>query len=156
RRHGIKADAALLRIEQRYRDVQNEDGSWGYMEGYKELKDATTCAALIGLAAGIGVRNDQAKGKDKATKSNPLKDDTHIVKGMGYLAKAVGRSFQVTETMRNKRTADTNKMLELIQEYLKTTGDERERVAAQLRNLDRPDFLKGTIIAADAWGDLYF
>src|SRR5262249_733166 len=59
RKHGVKTDGVIKAIEGRYRKNQSPDGSWGYRvddkrPGNKYLRDATTCAGLIGLAVGQG------------------------------------------------------------------------------------------------------
>jgi hypothetical protein len=158
RRHELKTDSALLRIEQRYREVQNKDGSWSYIKGDEKLKDATTCAGLIGLAVGQAIKAEGDKDKAKAKKGrNILKDDKEIARGVDYLSRAVGRTKNIAPDLRTKRHKDTDEMLRLIKDYFYAKDqDERKAIGKDLAKLDQPDQLKGTLFSADAWGDLYF
>src|SRR5207248_6121909 len=56
-RHGFPVAKALGRIEARFRQSQNFDGGWGYTP-QRDVASSTamTCAGLLGLAAGVGVR----------------------------------------------------------------------------------------------------
>src|SRR5205823_12626596 len=57
RRHGVPADDALRRAEYRFRR-SHVNGTWGYLrQGIDPAgRRAMTCAGLLGLATGIGVR----------------------------------------------------------------------------------------------------
>ena len=58
RKHGLPVDAALVRVNQRFRNSQNADGGWGYTSGekFQGMSSSTmTCAGLLGLTVAHGV-----------------------------------------------------------------------------------------------------
>jgi hypothetical protein len=87
RRHGLPVDAALLRIEARFRATQHRNGGWSYIPGVDALPAtfSMTCAGLIGLGIGRGVR-----GEGGAEKLARFGDDRSVRGGLMYLALAVG------------------------------------------------------------------
>jgi hypothetical protein len=86
RRHGQPVDDCLLEVAKRFENTQRADGGWSYNEG-KEAKttDTMTCAGLIGLAVGHGVR---VAARDDAR--NELGKDPHVLKGLLCLAGHLG------------------------------------------------------------------
>jgi hypothetical protein len=57
RRHGVPVDVSLVALEKHFRLTQNRDGGWNYsVDGLVDSSGAMTCAGLIGLATGQGVR----------------------------------------------------------------------------------------------------
>jgi hypothetical protein len=71
RRHGFPVDTALKGAELHFRNSQDaNDGGWSYsgsMRGMGVSTPTMTCAGLLGLAAGTGVRIDQAeKAREKS------------------------------------------------------------------------------------------
>jgi hypothetical protein len=171
RKHGVKTDASLKMIEERYRRNQNDNGSWGYRERDNGLlKDATTCAGLIGLAVGQGLEAEKAQAKDKgkAVRRDVTRDDLAIKKGLEYITRsdkgkgglapqAIGRSPKsVSEAERANRHKHTEDMMKLYRKWQEAGPDERPAIQAQIKSLDDARLMKGTYIGADAWGDLYF
>jgi hypothetical protein len=57
RRHGVPVEAALARVEQRFRQSQSPNGGWSYMlQGVPT--PSMTCAGLLGLATAHGLANE--------------------------------------------------------------------------------------------------
>ncbi|MCI0379757.1 MAG: hypothetical protein L0215_19305 [Gemmataceae bacterium] len=91
RRHGLPVQQALATVEKRFRDSQRDGGEWGYTTakpppvppGVKlnlpgqDSDPSMTCAGLLGLALGQGLKN-QAKD---------LAKDPVAKKGLAYLEK---------------------------------------------------------------------
>jgi hypothetical protein len=161
RKHGIKTDLILQAIDKRYRETQNHDGSWGYRArdtGF--LKDATTCAGLIGLAVGQGVKKDQEQAKKDAKKAPPqdvTETDPAIKKALAYITPALTRTpKRLTDRERQVRHKHTQQMMELYKEWQEADAERQPQLMVQLQKLDDARQLKGTYIGADAWGDLYF
>jgi hypothetical protein len=154
RKHDIKTDAALAMVERRYQQNQNEDGSWGYRardNGY--LKDATTCAGLIGLAVGQGIRDDKATTK---AQRDPTKD-LYIAKGLAYVAKGIGKDpRRMSPKFREDRRKHTSDMLALNRLWQEGPEADRPAVMKRINDLDKAPLLKGTYFNSDSWGDLYF
>lgn len=67
RKHGVPCDAALALAERRYRTTQNNDGGWGYMPPSlgiaEETTSSMTCAGLVSIAVGVGVRESTLRSK---------------------------------------------------------------------------------------------
>jgi hypothetical protein len=170
RKHGVKTDLVLKAIEARYRKNQNPDGSWGYRaRDSGRLKDATTCAGLIGLAVGQGVDRDNATAAltvdlplgplGVAVEQRPgdvTKDDPQIRKGLAYVSKRVGVNWVVPPALEKKRQEDTQKQMQLYKQWQEAGAEERKKIKERLDPLVQAPVLRGTIIGADAWGDLYF
>jgi hypothetical protein len=79
RRYGIPADAALARVDTRFRTSQHADGGWGYLPvssgGRGGSTAAMTCAGLLGLAVAHGTANDVTLRTDaKAAKGKAPRD----------------------------------------------------------------------------------
>jgi hypothetical protein len=168
RKHGIRTDTVLKAIEDRYRKNQNDDGSWGYRaKGKGPLRDATTCAGLIGLAVGHGV--DKLKEEEDAKKHigpkggkfkkeiDVVREDPAIVKGLAYIGKRIGVKIRVDDKLRRIRRDHTEEMMKLFRDWHHAEGeDQREAIKRQVEKLDDASRLKGTYFNSDSWGDLYF
>jgi len=60
RRHGVPVEPALDRIERRFLATQNpQTGGWPY-SGHGDGSPSMTCAGLLGLATGVGRREERA------------------------------------------------------------------------------------------------
>jgi hypothetical protein len=80
RRHGLPAEKALSAVERRFQTTQFQNGGWSY-EGFAPNRVPTpsmTCAALLGLAVGSGVKSERVM-KSKGATINP--DGTISVSG---------------------------------------------------------------------------
>lgn len=64
-KHGVPVQRSMRLIDARFRQSQNQDGSWGYHSRNHERPDPMTCAGLIGLAVGKGINTRQAGDKDE-------------------------------------------------------------------------------------------
>jgi hypothetical protein len=100
RRYGVPTQAGLLKIDDRYRNSQIADGSWGYSPPPKVNGNmgptqrgigsaAMTCAGLLGLACGHGAKGDAKKNKDGKV-SIDVSADKSLNAGLAALATAVG------------------------------------------------------------------
>jgi hypothetical protein len=58
RRHGVNADVAIERIEQRFLTTQTDGGGWTYA-GPAQGSPSMTCAGLLGLATAVGLREER-------------------------------------------------------------------------------------------------
>lgn len=56
RRHGLPVDTALALVDERFRRTQFPQGSWGYNRVLYMPRATMTCAGLLGLALGQGVK----------------------------------------------------------------------------------------------------
>jgi hypothetical protein len=96
RRRGLPVDDGLLLIEQRFRSTQWDNGGWGYMPakppaGAKNIQlppgsgpsAAMSCAGLIGLAVGHGVRHEKGSPAD-------MKKDKVLKAGLQAVGSTVG------------------------------------------------------------------
>jgi hypothetical protein len=90
RRYGLPVEAALTKMERRFRDTQWPDGGWDYipMTGEKAPPNWTfypsmTCAGLIGLAVGHGLAAEALRKHIDAEK------DGHLAKAFENLARAL-------------------------------------------------------------------
>ena len=94
-RHGLPVGGALRRVEAYFRLTQNMDGGWPYLPHFRRPGEPPippgvpippglastapmTCAGLLGLAVGHGVRADRAIDKDRALKAALLALGTAI------------------------------------------------------------------------------
>jgi hypothetical protein len=107
RRRGLPVDDGLLLIERRFRASQWENGGWGYMSARPPAgakvpiqlppgggpSAAMSCAGLIGLAVGHGVRHEKGGKidleKDKALKAGLRAVGSTIGSATGEAKKAV-------------------------------------------------------------------
>jgi hypothetical protein len=168
RKQGIRTEPTLAKVERRYLENQNDDGSWGYRardNGY--LKDATTCAGLIGLAVGQGIRSEPIKGEPGASapvgESSPIKsalDPTKlppIARGLEFIAKTIGKDpHRMNPQRRDERRKHTAEMMELNRQWQEGPESERNTVERRIKHIDDARLLKGTYFNSDSWGDLYF
>src|SRR5439155_17968557 len=82
RRHKLPVDAALVRIDQRFRNSQMANGTWGYSgNSFTYTSPAMTCSGLTGLAVAHGAAVEAAKApgapvpdKNNAKVIDPNKD----------------------------------------------------------------------------------
>ena len=88
RRHHFPVDRSLDFVVKRFRETQNENGSWSYAANQNVSprgKPTMTCAGLLGLAVGYGI----------APEGNPSgpgpKHDPAIKKALDHLGQAVGQ-----------------------------------------------------------------
>jgi hypothetical protein len=102
RRSGMPVEAALVRIETRYRQTQNTDGGWGYTPPQTGIKlppgagpatlggstPSMTGAGLLGLLVAHGVLADIARERKKPPRD--LGKDAQLTKGLAALSTAVG------------------------------------------------------------------
>ena len=116
-----------------------------------QLRDTSTCAALIGLAVGRGVRDDQKGGA-----KDLLKDET-VVRALRHLEGVVGTQRRINADERARKREHTAKM-ERISVALEQTNNpfEQEQLARQLQALDKAPELRGMFFDGDNLGDLYF
>lgn len=103
RRHGVPVEAALARVERRFRTTQNSDGGWGYLPGttgaMAQSSATMTCAGLLGLAFGHGSAAEtslrtEPKPADGRTPPGRLPDpaqDPSIRSGLLLLGAALGQ-----------------------------------------------------------------
>jgi hypothetical protein len=80
RRHGVSVDRSLAMVDQRFRSLQNEDGSWYYVNHGGGRRDAFTAAGLIALAVGRVVQPQVGSWEA----------DEAIVKAFRFLGKNLG------------------------------------------------------------------
>jgi hypothetical protein len=80
RKYDVPLDRTLALLERRFRNSQIPDGRWTYGPGSVVSQQPTmTCAGLLGLAVGLGLRSDTRPAGDAA-----------IEKGFEVLAKTIG------------------------------------------------------------------
>jgi hypothetical protein len=94
-RYDLPVDDALARVEDRFRLTQNpNDGGWGYNANAHADRSTTsmTCAGLLGLAIGHGVRAvpDSKLSPANRRKQPDLTKDPAVLAGLQVLATAVG------------------------------------------------------------------
>jgi len=157
RKHGIKTEPALAMMEKRYLANQNVDGSWGYRaRDDGDLKDATTCAGLIGLAVGQGIR----EGSQGKSPTRPAQDPTKIpsiAHGLAYIGKTIGKDpRRMNPKDREKRLKHTADMMELNRQWQEAQENDRKPIMNRIQELDKAKLYKGTYFNSDSWGDLYF
>jgi hypothetical protein len=87
--YGVPTDRSLAMAEARFRGTQNGDGTWGYMIPGNQWRDSMTCAGLLGLAVGHGVRQEEKRDPVQADKGLPA--DPAIKNGLVALGKRIGR-----------------------------------------------------------------
>jgi hypothetical protein len=154
RKHGVPTGPSLGLVEHRYRTNQNPDGSWGYRPdpAFNNLKDATTCAGLIGLAVGQA-RDDGPKAK---TAGRRVQDDPAVKNGLAFLGQALARKRAALDEIESrKRSRHAAQLLALYKQW-QQEPERREAIEEEIRALDKAEWLRGTYLDADAWGDLYF
>jgi hypothetical protein len=104
RRYGVPVNAALLRVDARYRATQNPDGGWGYTEfggraafarrgrkrGHEASTSTMTCAGLLGLAVGHGALAAAALSRNPKAGKRDVRKDANLIAGLQALSTAVG------------------------------------------------------------------
>jgi hypothetical protein len=93
RRHGLPVDNALWKGAVHFRITQNGDAGWSYkMEESSLTVPTMTCAGILGLAVGHGVRNDKAK--EKGSGGSDISKDTHLQAALRTLSLAIGSPLE--------------------------------------------------------------
>jgi hypothetical protein len=162
RKHGIPVEASLRVEETRYRNSQQDDGSWRYRRAVAKARDATTCCGLIGLAVGRGIRaeaQDSAGGKAKGrTVKEDVTRDPAIARGLDFLSRVIGRRGALSDQEKARREKHTRDMDELNRRLLRARerGEDVQPLVDRIHELDNDDLATGILFEADAWGDLYF
>src|SRR5262249_6612395 len=96
RRHGVPVDEALTQVEARFRRVQVADGGWTYVVSGFQLEPSTpamTCAGLLGIALGHGVK--------KSPQKKDILSDAAVKKGLKTLDRMLGEFAQKKEARDN-------------------------------------------------------
>jgi len=97
RRNGVVIDEALTATDKYFRASQSDAG-WGYQPGSGGGTPAMTCAGLIALAIGHGVKDSVLKGSSKLADlkpdSNPtprrsIRDDKDVERGLNALGQHI-------------------------------------------------------------------
>jgi len=94
RRYGVPTQAALLRVEQRFRASQTVRGEWGYnagMGGAMDPRATMTCAGVMGVACGLGAKVDAKKAKGNKAATADVSKDATLKAGVKALSAAVGK-----------------------------------------------------------------
>lgn len=161
RKHGIPVHETLALEEKRYRQQQQEDGSWSYNERVLKARDATTCAGLIGLAVGRGIRDEvnspQPQGKPASSHQKvDVTKDPAIQKGLLYVSRVIGKESKLSPREKAKRHKHTKDLDELNRQLLEERTGNRRAILLQIQKLDNDELATGILFEADAWGDLYF
>jgi hypothetical protein len=147
-KYGVPAQRSLAMAEARFRASQNPDGTWAYTwvkqpvpvwnpprgtgQPAQRIRydraDSMTCAGLLGLAVGRGVRADTKLDQEQEAKKDApvtaLTKDPAVKKALTYLSDSIG---------------------------------EMKKAAAQGNGAFRPAWgVAPLAIRANAWGNLYF
>jgi hypothetical protein len=156
RKHGVKTGPALAKVETRYLQNQNDDGSWGYhARDDGPLKDSTTCAGLIGLAVGQGIRHEAA-GNMAPKPQDPTKIPA-IAHGLDYIAKTIGKDpRRMNPVTRDRHQKHTAEMMGLNRSWQEAPDNERSALQKKIDAIDDAKLFRGTYFNSDSWGDLYF
>src|SRR5579884_1185964 len=103
RRHGADADDSLARVSRYFRACQNPDGGWSYLPSNNTESSASmTCAGLIGLAVGKGL-------KGKNGNNGRARYDFRVARGLSVLGQRdVGRP--VDERLRDSLVVKMDKI----------------------------------------------
>ena len=145
RKHGVPADPALALVEARYRKTQNPDGSWGYRPKTRMWSDSMTCAGLLGLAVGLGLKDHQSAANDPA-----------VTRGFQYLNKIVGTSYRVSAEEAAVRQERAQAEMDITKRFPSASVAERKELLKEFAKLNHANLKHGLLIDADAWGDHYF
>jgi hypothetical protein len=91
--HGVPMERTFNLVDQRFRNIQAEEGSWSYTPGESATRPAMTCAGLLGLAVGHGSAQQVAVRDVKLAadkEAAPSLQDAAIQKGLNYLGQNIG------------------------------------------------------------------
>src|SRR5262249_23844240 len=158
---------------------QNADGSWLYggtqrNNFYRDRwRDSMTCAGLLALAVGQGVRQagaPQADEPGQAAAPEQTAADTAMEQGFRFLGGVIRTSTALPAAEREARRQQTARQFELRKRLGFGTGSPEEfrslptrlqqEIVGAAKELDRleqdPTVWRGALIDRDAWGDLYF
>jgi hypothetical protein len=83
RKYDLPVDRTLMMVEARFRLSQNSNGTWGYLLREGQHPDSMTCAGLVGLAVGRGVKRDSQDHKNPA-------QDADVARALRYLGDRIG------------------------------------------------------------------
>jgi hypothetical protein len=172
-KHGIPAERSLAMIEARFRASQNVDGSWGYkwdqsFMGGSFRADSMTCAGLLGLAAGYAVRPNLPEktlpalrgpiAKAPKKHANNAGGDRAIENALMFLSQKIGvpvpKELAAAEQMK-ANALFMNLQIQLAQ----APPAQRLLLVKKLQTLAKIDNrlkARGTIVGANARGDLYY
>lgn len=75
RRHGMPVDPALALVDERFRRAQFPQGAWGYNHILYKPRPTMSCAGLLGLALGRGIKPKEAD----------IRSDPKVERGLKYL-----------------------------------------------------------------------
>jgi hypothetical protein len=105
RRYGVPTQAALLRVEQRFRASQAAGGEWGYfppMPGMPlmvmpespglDQRATMTCSGLLGVACGLGAKTEIKKTRNIKASIDVSKDKS-LQAGLEVLSTVIGKPF---------------------------------------------------------------
>jgi hypothetical protein len=145
RKHGVPADEVLARVAAHFRDSQQPDGGWGYGAKAPRWRDSMTCAGLLGLAVGCGVAEPGARRQD------PARD-----RGLRYLTRVVGTGYHVPAAEAAARAQNVLAMADMWKRCPDVPPAERRAFFKEYMALTRLPMLRGNLVDADSWGDLYF
>jgi len=175
-KHGIPAERPLAMVEARFRASQNSDGGWGYKWGAGGLggsfrADSMTCAGLLGLAVGRGVepadltdkaipaREPIAKAALKKT-AKKANGDRAIENALMFLSQKIGAPAPAPQQLAAAEQMKANALLMNLQLQLaQAPPAQRPFIMQRLQGLVKIDNrlkARGTIVGANARGDLYY
>jgi hypothetical protein len=176
-KHGIPAERSLAMVEGRFRASQNSDGSWGYKWGPGFLggsfrADSMTCAGLLGLAVGRGVEPPDLSDKGlpagaartppaRAPLKKPAKrpdGDRAIENALLFLSQKIGTPAAKQDPAAEQLKANAQ-ILNLQMQLAQAPPAQRPLFLQKLQALVKIDNrlkARGTIIGANARGDLYY
>jgi hypothetical protein len=138
RRYGLPTDAALTRIEVRFRSSQNPDGGWGYQlpSGGEDDRSGSspsmTCAGLLGLVVVHGAVIEAVRDGNPRVKPRDLARDRALAFALAALSTAVGQPAGGNKDVVPPRAAGNS--------YYFLWSTERVCVALGLEALDRKDW----------------
>lgn len=121
RRNGVPVDNAIALLDRYYRACQNNNGSWGYTARGGE-SPAMTCAGLIALGLGYGLKEAAMRNRPDAGKKGApdlgIDKDKALEAGLKYLGTAINRDAQqddrVIKGKKRFRLNDSNENLYLL------------------------------------------
>jgi hypothetical protein len=142
-------------VEARFRASQAADGSWAYhwQTDSHFRADSMTCAGLLGLAVGNGshwLHNLKLEG------GRPRQNDPAAEKALAFLSQRIG--VDGANLVGDKVKANM-KLMNLQQQFAVAGIAERPAILKQIQGLvkEQKDVqVGGTIMGANARGDLYF